>query len=65
MMSIRIRYDAEANAAYMRLSESRIVESAEVSPNLVLDYDQDGHIVGIEMLDARSQLAAALLKEVA
>ncbi|RYD30042.1 MAG: DUF2283 domain-containing protein [Sphingomonadales bacterium] len=62
---MRIRYDADANAAYMRLSESRIIESAEVSPNLVLDYDEDGHIVGIEMLDARNQLAAALLKEVA
>ena len=65
MKPIRIRYDADANAAYMRLSESRVIDSAEVSPNLVLDYDSDGHIVGIELLDARSQLSAELLSEVA
>jgi uncharacterized protein YuzE len=65
MTPIRIRYDAHANAAYMRLSESRIIESAEVSPNVILDYDADGHIVGIELLDARAQLSEDLLKEVA
>jgi uncharacterized protein YuzE len=65
MTPIRIRYDADANAAYMRLSESRIVDSAEVSPNLVLDYDAEGHIVGIELLDARAQLSAELLTKVA
>jgi uncharacterized protein YuzE len=65
MTPIRIRYDADANAAYMRLSESRIVDSAEVSPNLVLDYNAEGHIVGIELLDARAQLSAELLTKVA
>ena len=65
MTPIRIRYDADANAAYMRLSESRIIDSAEVSPNVILDYDADGHIVGIELLNARTQLSADLLSEVA
>ena len=65
MTPIRIRYDADANAAYMRLSESRIIDSAEISPNVILDYDADGHIVGIELLDARTQLSADLLSEVA
>ncbi|MBP0616587.1 DUF2283 domain-containing protein [Jiella sp. 40Bstr34] len=62
---MRIRYDAEANAAYMRLSESRVIESAEVSPDVILDYDAEGHIVGIELLDARTQLPAELLTEAA
>ena len=65
MKPIRIRYDAEANAAYMRLSKSRIIESAEVSPDVILDYDAEGHIVGIELLDARTQLPAELLTEAA
>ncbi|WP_203561218.1 MULTISPECIES: DUF2283 domain-containing protein [Jiella] len=65
MKPIRIRYDAEANAAYMRLSESRVIESAEVSPDVILDYDAEGHIVGIELLDARTQLPAELLTEAA
>ncbi len=65
MKPIRIRYDAEANAAYMRLSESRVIESAEVSPDVILDYDAEGHIVGIELLDARAQLPAELLTEAA
>ncbi|WP_245413680.1 DUF2283 domain-containing protein [Mangrovicella endophytica] len=65
MTPLRIRYDAETNAAYMRLSEAQVAESAEVSPDIVLDYDAEGHIVGIELLDARKQLPAELLAQAA
>ena len=41
----------------------RSFESEEVRPGLIVDLDSAGHIVGIELLDARSQLAAAALAE--
>ncbi|HZN27989.1 MAG TPA: DUF2283 domain-containing protein [Xanthobacteraceae bacterium] len=51
-------YDAESDALYMRFSDARVVESEEVSEGVVLDYDAEGRIVAIEVLDASKHLAA-------
>ncbi len=64
-MKPTIRYRPADNAAYVRLSSAKVLESAEVSPGIVFDYDADGHIVGIELLDARSQLPSDALSEAA
>jgi uncharacterized protein YuzE len=64
-MKPTIKYQADDNAAYIRLSRGDILESAEVAPNVVFDYDADGRIVGIELLDARAQLSAELLSDAA
>jgi uncharacterized protein YuzE len=60
-----IKYRAEDNAAYIRLSEGKVLESAEVIPDVVFDYDAEGRIVGIELLNARAQLSPELLIEAA
>lgn len=60
-----IKYRPADNAAYIRFSAAKVLESAEVSADVVFDYDADGHIVGIELLDARSQLPADVLTEAA
>lgn len=52
---MKLRYDEEANAIYLRFSDQRIIESEEVRPGIVLDYDADGKVVAIEVL--RSKLA--------
>ncbi len=64
-MTPTIKYRPEDNAAYIRLSQERIIDSAEVSPDIVFDYDAEGRIVGIEVLDARAHLSPALLTEAA
>jgi uncharacterized protein YuzE len=64
-MTPTITYRPEDNAAYIRLSPEKIVESAEVSPDIVFDYDAEGRIVGIEVLDERTHLSPALLTEAA
>ena len=51
-------YDFEADALYLRFSEAQVVESEEVSDGIVLDFDGDGRIVAIEVLDASKHLAA-------
>jgi uncharacterized protein YuzE len=56
-----VKYDAASNAAYIRLSSAKVLESEEVSPGVVFDFDAEGHIVGIELLDAKAQLSAELL----
>jgi YD repeat-containing protein len=65
MMAPTIEYSAEDNAAYIRMSQGKILESAEVAPDVVFDYDADGRIVGIELRDARAQLSPELLGEAA
>ncbi len=65
MTSPTVAYDPEADAAYIRFSAGRVEESEEVSPGIVLDYDEDGHIVGMEVLHARRQLPPELLVEAA
>jgi uncharacterized protein YuzE len=41
-----------------------IVESEEVSPRVILDFDEGGRVVGIEILNVRQRLPGADLKRV-
>jgi len=56
---MKTTYDAEADALYVRFSETPVVESEEVSNGVVLDFDAAGRIVAIELLDASKHLAAS------
>ena len=47
---MRLQVDKQADALHFRLDDSAIVESVEVAPGVVLDYNQDDHFVGVEML---------------
>ncbi|MGX7707404.1 DUF2283 domain-containing protein [Methylobacterium sp. Gmos1] len=48
---MRSRYDAQARALYLRFAAVPIVESEEVYPGLIVDFDADDRIVTIEILD--------------
>ena len=48
---MKLHVDQKADALYLRLDESRIVESEEVSPGVVLDYDERNQVVGVEFLN--------------
>ena len=47
---MRLHVDKEADALYLRLDDSAIVESEEVSPGVVLDYNESNEVVGVEFL---------------
>lgn len=47
---MRMTYDPDVDALRLRLSEAPVEESAEVAPNVVLDFDGEGRVVGIEVL---------------
>ena len=47
---MKLRVDKQADALYFRLDDSRIVESEEVSPGVVLDYNEANEVVGVELL---------------
>lgn len=48
---MRIEYDPKADAMYIRLAAGTVADSDEVREGVVLDYDADGKVLGIEMLD--------------
>jgi hypothetical protein len=48
---MKIEYDPKADAMYIRLKSGAIAESDEIRPGLVIDFDADGKLLGIEMLD--------------
>ena len=47
---MKLKVDREADALYLRLDDSPIVESEEVSPGVVLDFNRQNQVVGIEMM---------------
>jgi len=49
---MKIKYDQEVDILLIELSDSEIYESDESKPDVILDYDKEGNIVRIEILDA-------------
>ena len=48
---MKLYIDKEADALYLRLDDSPILESEEVSAGVVLDYNESKDVVGVEMLN--------------
>jgi len=53
---MKIHYDEEIDAAYIRLSEEDPSGVVEVTEGVNLDLTEDGKIVGIEILDAAKKI---------
>ena len=49
---MKVTYDAEVDVLRVLFSSAAIAESDEDKPGVILDYDKDGAIVGLEILDA-------------
>ena len=60
---MRLHVDKEADALYLRLDDSPIVESEEVSPGIVLDYNEKNQVVGVEILGLSKRVPKGTLKE--
>jgi uncharacterized protein YuzE len=53
---MRLKIDKENDALYFRLDESAIVESEEVQPGVILDFDKHNQVVGIEILNLSARV---------
>ncbi|MGQ9571337.1 MAG: DUF2283 domain-containing protein [Thermodesulfovibrionales bacterium] len=49
---MKIRYYADTDSLYIDLSEKASVESLEVAPGIVVDFDETNNIVGIDIDNA-------------
>ena len=52
---MKLIVDEKADALYLRLDESEIVESQETAPGVVLDFNAAEQVVGIEILRLSSR----------
>ena len=55
--------DKKADALYLRLDDSKIIESEEVSPGVVLDFNERNQVVGVEMLHLSKRSPKLNLRE--
>jgi uncharacterized protein YuzE len=54
---MKVIYDRETDTLSLIFAEGPVAESDELREGLVVDYDRNGHIVSVEMLDASEHVA--------
>ena len=53
---MKIVYDQGVDVLRILFSDAKIEESDEDKPGLILDYDGEGNVVGLEVLDASKRM---------
>ena len=61
-ITMKINIDSVMRACYIRFDESPILGSEEVKPGVILDYDKDNRIVGIELLHLDQEIMSNLMR---
>jgi len=56
---MRIEYDKEVDALYLRLQETYVARTVEIEEGLNLDLDESGKLIGLEVLDATDRYSLA------
>ena len=54
---MKISYYPETDSIYIDLSAKESVDSQEVSPGIVLDYDSEGNLTGIDIDNASTKMS--------
>jgi uncharacterized protein YuzE len=54
---MKIEYDREVDALYVRLQEKFVAKTVEVDEGVNIDFDDEGKLVGLEILDATERYA--------
>lgn len=67
MVNMRLEYDKEVDAAYIYLEQSikdgEVKKTIELNENIILDFDDKGKLLGVEILDASTILNKKVILE--
>jgi len=61
---VKIEYDPEADALYIQIREAHPDDNIDIEEGVTVDVDEDGHIVGVEILDASKRLSPSDLTSI-
>jgi uncharacterized protein YuzE len=64
MTMVRVEYDKKADAMYIWLRKAKYDISEELAENVILDLDNNGRIIGIEVLGASKNLGKDLVMKI-
>ncbi|MGC1306186.1 MAG: DUF2283 domain-containing protein [Phormidesmis sp.] len=53
---MKVIYDSDQDILQISFNESLIEETAQIAPGLVLDYDEDGNVIGMELRQASKRV---------
>lgn len=59
-LEMKLNYDNQSDALYLRLDDSKILESEEVAPGIILDFNEKNQVVGVEMLSLSKRTGAGV-----
>jgi len=62
---VKVKYDPEVDVLSILLSDAPVEESDESKPGVILDYDKNGNVVGLEILDASKRMGDPMSVEYA
>jgi len=60
---MKLKVDQEADALYLVIDDSAVAESEEVSPGIVVDFNERNEVVGVEILHLSKRSGTLNLKE--
>jgi uncharacterized protein YuzE len=60
---MRVSFDEKADAIYIRLDETKIIDSEEIKPGIIFDFDDKDRVVGIEILKVTTRIPINNLKK--
>ena len=61
---MKVSFDEQSDALYLRLDQTPVAESEEVHPGVVLDYDENDRVIGVEMLGLAEHIDRAQLRSI-
>lgn len=61
---MKITYDRQADALYVKFKRNRVVRTSEITDYFLVDFDQEGEIVGIEILAASKHVPSRQVSQI-
>jgi uncharacterized protein YuzE len=62
---MKLEFDPIADAAYFEISAAEVATTKQIEPGIMADYDEEGRLVGIEVLSVSKRDLGGTLDEVA
>ena len=63
--TLKISYDPEEDILYIVVKEGSIFDSREIDDDIKLEYDKKGDVAGLEIMNARKNIAQIFAREIA